>query len=123
MEESRRNVRRKPNDYFLVFNRYKDEFIGRVMNMSIDGIMMYSEEPMEINKLYYCRMALPEKINGLEQIFFDAESMWSKENKNVNMFETGYKIRHIPPQHLEVVKVLMKKWMASQSEALNIWSQ
>lgn len=122
MEESRKSVRRKPDDYFLVYDRYKDVFIGRLMNMSVDGLMLISEDRNEAGRLFHCRMALPEKIDGHNQITFDATSAWCRLNQNINMYETGYKFENISKNCRAVVKVLMQKWMVCQSDALQSWS-
>lgn len=122
MDESRKNVRRTPDDYFLVFDRFKDEFIGRLMNMSVDGMMLISENEIETGKLFQCRMALPEAVEGQNKIIFDATSVWCKLSTNLNMYQAGFKFNNISKNCKQVVRALMQKWMTCQSEALQSWT-
>jgi hypothetical protein len=122
MQDRRKSVRRAPNDYFLVFDREKDRFIGRVLNMSLDGVMLVSMEPIEIGAAYACRLALPEKIEDCNQIIFDAESKWSRRNENSNMYETGYKMKNVSKKDKEIIGELLQKWLLVESESLSSWT-
>jgi len=50
-----KNVRKKErgytNDYFLVFDFDSGEIIGRLLNLTTDGLMLISEDPVELNAL------------------------------------------------------------------------
>jgi hypothetical protein len=121
MEERRKSVRRAPNDYFLVFDRENDRFIGRVLNMSMDGVMLVSMEPVKVPAEYTCRMALPEKIDDCNQIIFDAESIWSRRNENSNMYETGLKLKNVSSNDREIIRELLQRWLAVQADSLGSW--
>jgi hypothetical protein len=122
MQDRRKNVRRAPNDYFLVFNRENDRFIGRVLNMSLDGVMLVSMEPVELGATYPCRMTLPEKIDDCSQIIFDADSKWSHKNEDSNMYETGFKMRNVSKNDREIIRELLQKWLTVQPESLSSWT-
>ncbi|MBD3218974.1 MAG: hypothetical protein GF310_11920 [candidate division Zixibacteria bacterium] len=122
MEEKRKNVRRIPNDYFLVYDRHHGNFIGRLLNMSLGGMMLVSEGPIETSKIFYCRMDLPEKVQGRNNITFDAVSKWCRMNDNTKMYETGYELKDVSKETREIIGILMKKWIAVQNATLNSWS-
>lgn len=122
MEEQRKNIRRAPNDYFLVFDRENDRFIGRVLNMSLDGLMLVSMEPVEVPDEFKCRIALPEKIDDCNQIVFDAESKWSRKNGESNMYETGFKMTNVSKIDREIMKELLQKWLTVQTDSLSSWT-
>ena len=122
MEESRKNERRAPNDYYLVFDRENDRFIGRVLNMSLDGVLLVSMEPVEVSGIFHCIMALPEKIDDCNQIVFDAESKWSRKNESSNMYETGYRFKNISKTDRGIVRELLQRWLTVQSSSLSSWT-
>ena len=122
MEETRKDLRRIPNDYFLVFDRHHDNFIGRVLNMSLGGMMLVSEDPMETSKLFHCRMDLPEKVEGHDYITFNAESKWCRMNEHTKMYETGYELKELSAVTRKIIGILLKKWIAVQNATLSSWT-
>lgn len=122
MEEQRKNVRRAPNDYYLVFDRENDRFIGRVLNMSLDGLMLVSMEPVNASEEFKCRMALPEKIDDNNQIIFDAVCKWSRKNDQSNMYESGFKMKNVSTKDREIIRELLQKWLTVQADSLSSWT-
>lgn len=122
MEEQRKNIRRAPNDYYLVFDRENDRFIGRVLNMSLDGLMLVSMEPAKVSDGFKCRMALPEKIDDFNQIEFDAECKWCRKNDESNMYESGYKMKNVSKKDREIIRELLQKWLTVQADSLSSWT-
>lgn len=115
MKEHRKQARAPVNDYFIVFDRHTDEIIGRVMNMTEEGMMVVSEMPTKVSGSFHCRMALPEKLMDKNQVLFDAECKWCEKNQTTGMFESGYQVRQVSAMDREIISLLLQKWINTKS--------
>ncbi len=70
----KRKVRRRNSFYYLeVFEEETKNFVGRLINITTDGIMLESEEPIEVKKGYRLSMELPNSFVWMPKIIFDAK--------------------------------------------------
>jgi PilZ domain len=122
MTMHKRKNRRTPNKCFLVFERVQDKFIGLVLNMSPEGIMLNSDKPVEVSKQYKCRMTLPEKISNLSQIQFDIECKWCQKNKKTDAYETGYQMVNVSEKDLKVINLLLRSWPLANTKNADLLS-
>lgn len=111
MEDFRKKHRGSTNNYFLVFEVESGDIIGRLLNLTDDGLMLLSEEPVEASKKFECRMILPGMIEGCKEIYFKIESRWCNKNKRANWYETGYKINNKTDTCQKVLEILANEWM------------
>ncbi|PKK84053.1 MAG: hypothetical protein CVT49_05360 [candidate division Zixibacteria bacterium HGW-Zixibacteria-1] len=119
MSEKREFVGRQACGNFNLFDRNTGDFIGRVVNMSINGLMLVSDEPIEVSKLFPCKMELPEEILESRQLVFDAESKWCNKNAALNCYETGFLIRNLSDKVCDIVRLLMHEHFTEKSDAVS----
>jgi hypothetical protein len=103
----------------VVFDTSTNLPMGQVVNMSQRGMQLMTEQPVETNKLYYCRMPLPETILGSDEIFFDADCRWCCMNESTGWYDSGYRLRRKSPRDAEIIEFITRRWMMMQSENLN----
>jgi len=115
----RDTVRRKATDPILVYELQTNLPLGQVLDLSERGLKLMSELPVQVLRVYYCRMPLPEKILGKEEIFFDAECRWCRRNEETTWFDSGYNIRKASVEDAAVIKFLTRKWMIDISNKIN----
>ncbi len=92
MTEKRKLERRHLIYYLRVFDRDTNELLGHLIDISPQGIMIMSEEPLETNKHFKLRMDLPVEIFEKSEIEFNAESRWTKKDVNPQFYDTGFYI-------------------------------
>ncbi|NOX87971.1 MAG: PilZ domain-containing protein [Calditrichaeota bacterium] len=95
MGEQRKLHRRHLIYYLRVFDRETGEVIGHLINITPEGIMVISENPLETNKTYKLKMDLPSDIFEKTEIEFDAESRWCKKDVNPEFYDTGFSILNL----------------------------
>ena len=110
MAERRNKTRRSAAGYYVVFDVQKDQPLGKVVNLSEDGMMLTSSDPVEIDRLYNCRMALPDQLLDRRLIIFEARSIWSRRNDLANVYQTGYQFQEVSPKDMEVLRLLIQSW-------------
>ncbi len=126
MVERRQKKRETASGYYTVFDTQTDKPLGKVVNLSEEGIMLISEWPVETSQLFHCRMALPEKVLDRRLVVFDAECKWCRMNETAGVYECGYYFQEISAKDQEVIKLLLKAWTSGESEtdagATDRWS-
>jgi len=81
--------------------------VGRLGDITLEGLKVVSEQPIEVNTTLHLKLKLPEKLNQNEQITFEAESVWCKEVPEEKCFHTGFKTKQDSPDNIRTIKVMM----------------
>jgi hypothetical protein len=103
MRERRAHVRKKIYEQLMVYDRLINQSVGRVVNMSVSGIMLVSEDPVELPCIFSCRAKLPRKINGNDKLVFDAQAKWCRFNSLTGLYETGYRFLNLTPENEKLI--------------------
>ena len=92
MDQHRRLVRKHLATYPRVLDRDTGVAIGRLADLSVRGIMVVGEEPIELGVDFSLALELPEPIEGRPTIELEARSLWSRPAPNPKLKETGFEI-------------------------------
>ena len=110
MTDPRDKIRKKARRFFIVHDRHEELILGRIGNMSLGGMMLISDDPVEVGRLYHCKLTLPEKVKGVKDFIFDAECRWCKQNKTGGWYEAGYQMRYLTERKIMMIKKITEKW-------------
>lgn len=105
----RRKLKRRHLIYYLrVFEQGTNKLMGHLVDLTQEGIMLISEDPIEVNKVYHLRMILPSRMGGKEEWLFDAESRWCKKDVNPDFYDTGFQLLNLKQEGLEIISNLIQ---------------
>jgi hypothetical protein len=90
MNDKRKNPRHKLRDYPIAYDRILGMMIGRVLDLSTNGLRMIIDSPIEKLTQIKCRLQLPEEIDGVNQVLIDIRCVWCKKNTVHGAFEAGF---------------------------------
>lgn len=113
--ERRRKPRREAEDFLRVFDRITDQLIGGLANLTHDGAMFVSQQPIDISSVLNCRVQLPDEVLGRDQLIFDAECVWCKKDTGSGRYESGYRLTNVTAQDRDILTYVMVKLMSEQS--------
>ena len=82
MEERRKLKRWYLNHPLKVLNVENDQPLGHAANISAEGILLKSKQPVKVNTNFRLRMLFPEKSDNNGYFEFSAESKWWEKNIN-----------------------------------------
>ena len=102
MKERRKSARKRPTNYIAVVNRETNEPIGCLMDLTIEGLRLMHNEPVEEGALLRLRI----KVNEFEYILLDAQSRWCKKD-DADIYEIGFQTHNISADNLEKVRRLI----------------
>lgn len=104
---SRKFKRRHLIYYLRIYDRKTEVLIGHLADITTDGIMLVSEEPIKAESVFNFKMTLPAEIEGSRDITFDAFSVWCKKDVNPDFYATGFKISNIEARDIELIEILI----------------
>lgn len=107
MEDKRKLKRRHLIYYLRVFNKKTDQLIGHLVDITTEGIMLISEEPIDTTAIFQLNMTLPANIEGNKQIAFKARSLWCKKDINPDFYNTGFQLINISVKGIQIIERLI----------------
>lgn len=104
-----RRLRRHSIDSMLVevFDRDTQIYLGRLVNLHREGLMLMGDVTLNADKLYHLDLHLPKLINGSDHIQFTADCLWSKDSEDHSKHWAGCSILDISPQALMDIEALV----------------
>jgi len=89
----RRAIRRRHLIYYLrVWDSDTKKLLGHVVDITTEGLMLISDEPIELNKLFNLEIQWQGEDDKVKHICFEAESRWECKDVNASFYDTGFKI-------------------------------
>ena len=64
MDERRKAPRKQTDHFFGIYHRETDEFIGKLLDLSIMGMKIQAVQEMDVGCIYDFRIDLPMPIAG-----------------------------------------------------------
>lgn len=80
MNDERRSAPRKPSSAPIeVIDSMSGETIGRVGNLSRNGMMLICHRPLNANALYQLRFRLPDPRGAVSEVETGVHTMWTEK--------------------------------------------
>lgn len=95
-------------DYLEVLDRGTGLHIGHLADISPQGIMLVSKNPIPLKRDFSFRLQLPETVTDRKEINFRAFCLWCKEDFNPDFYVSGFHINEIEEYEMEIIKNLIK---------------
>ena len=103
MDERRKLKRRHIMFYSRVFDRKTGKLLGYLGNITIEGVMVISEAPINTGENYKLRMDLPEYIYKKPVLNFQAISLWCENDVDPNFYNTGFQLKGIAQEDNDII--------------------
>ena len=84
--------------------------IGDLADITVEGIMLVSDEPIVEDKLYKMKVILPEDVEQDRYIDFDARAIRCKETIHENIYMTGLKIESLNDANKQKIRNLIDRY-------------
>ncbi|SHO51438.1 PilZ domain-containing protein [Desulfopila aestuarii] len=104
----RRVERRHLVFYLRVFDGVGSKVIGHIVDISSQGLMLISDNPVPVNENYRLRMRLPAEIVDKDEIIIQATSRWCKQDDNPDFYITGFQIYDLTPDIEKYITCLIE---------------
>lgn len=106
-EHHRKLKRQELNTTILIRNSMTQELLGELANITVEGLMIISDQEMSTNSIFQFRLEFPESINGQTSIDLGVDCLWSRSAENFNRHWSGYQIIDASPDALVTIDELI----------------
>ena len=110
MEERRKLERKHLMFYSRVFDRKTGKFIGYLGDITVEGALIISDEPVEMKIRFSFRMDLPEDLFPKPLLNLNATSVWGQNDVDPKFFNTGFKLLDVSPEDQEIITRIIKEY-------------
>jgi hypothetical protein len=103
LEEKRKFKRRNLVYNLEVFDTDTGEPIGRMVDITPEGLMLISHRSIKVDIVLHCELELPSEILGSKRVSFSAQTRWCRHDINPELFDTGMQFLDIASTDIESV--------------------
>jgi hypothetical protein len=109
MHERRRHARHSTQMQLEVFERASGERLGRLVDLSLDGFMLFSEHPLQADQVVECSLN-PSNGSACRTIEFAADCLWSRPGADGQHCWAGYHIIDIAEDQAQALQQLLTRF-------------
>lgn len=107
MRDDRKHQRAGLENTVVVLDDNNQSITGVVTDVSINGLRVRCTQSVEDLTFFQCKLVLPQRLRGHDEITFSARSMWCKQARKSDDYEIGLKIFRISERALGVLSDLV----------------
>ncbi|MBI5461085.1 MAG: PilZ domain-containing protein [Gammaproteobacteria bacterium] len=78
--------------------------VGDLANMSTAGFMVLTNDPRPAHSVFQLSLALPKPIQGVDTLYFGAESLWCNATDDQQQYWIGFHLIDISPRDQEILE-------------------
>ena len=108
--EQRKAPRKIANEILEVTDQITGTHLGRVVNISAEGLMLLSSSPIDTGSVYQLDLKLPRLIKNHSQISFGAVAVWSTPAAQPDSYWTGFHIIDASDEDVLAIDELIFDW-------------
>jgi hypothetical protein len=109
--EEKRKVRRRSLLFdFEVVETATGTAVGRIVNISLEGLMLIATQRQINDMVLDLQIKLPEMIFGKTTIDCKAKCMWCKKNENTDFYEAGFHLFELPDDDIKAIVGLITRY-------------
>lgn len=92
--------------YLSVYNRYTDQLLGYLGNVSEAGLMVISELPILVGPDFELQLRIPLPGDGWQFINLTASCLWCQEDQMPGHYDSGFMLLQAPEEYNGFVRTL-----------------
>jgi len=109
MEDYRHRPRKNTPHLVKVINQDTGKTVGRVVDITADGMMLVTKEKFVKSKIYNFRIILPVMVHYRSDVCLEAKSVWITQDSNSDYSKCGFKFINLPGEEGFLLEDVMHK--------------
>ena len=110
MRKHRRRPRKNTPHLVKVLDADTGEVLGRVVDVTADGMMLVTEGSMELGHVIKARLILPVMVQARTEIQVEAEAVWCKQDSNPSFYKVGFRFSNLAGEDGFLLEDVMQKF-------------
>lgn len=93
-----------------VYDSDTGEMLGRLSDLTHEGLMVISSLPLAVDRIYNLRVELPEALDDAMALEFVARSCYCHPDINAEYHDTGFQIVDVSTAHIDTVREWVSRY-------------
>jgi hypothetical protein len=110
MQERRKYPRKDLLLFANVYDSKSGHIIGTLLNITLEGAMILSENKIDQNKVMELHIKLPENFVQKHELVFSANSRWCAPDINPEFFDVGYQFANVSEEDRQIILEIIEKY-------------
>jgi hypothetical protein len=107
----RRTIKRRHLIFYLrVWELDEDRALGHVVDITAEGMMLISEQPIATDREYSLEVRLPDTEGRPTPMRFRAVCRWCDNDINPAFYDSGFEFLEQGPQDVETIRSLIEEY-------------
>lgn len=108
MEDRRHHSRHATELQLEVYDLHSAQRLGRVVDLSADGFMLFSESPLATDSVWECRIVSAAPVEGVSEVRLGADCLWSRPGADGQHSWAGFHIIDLAEDQAAALEVLLR---------------
>ena len=108
MDDRRQHSRHHTELQLEVFDYHNGECLGRVVDLSADGFMLFSETPVSADSVWDLRLRSAQPVAGISEVPLGADCLWSRPGADGQHCWSGFHIIDLADDQSAALDVLLR---------------
>lgn len=109
MEERRQHNRHGTELQLEVFDLNSGERLGRIVDLSSEGFMLFSDAPQTVDTLLQCRLVCSAGTQQVQEVRLGADCLWSRPGADGQHCWSGFHIIDLAEDQAEALDSLLAR--------------
>ncbi len=109
-QDRRKLKRRHIIFYSRVFDRITGALLGHLMDITVEGLMLISDYPLEAGPTYHLRMDLPDDVKAKPFLSFEAQCLWCRPDINPAFFNAGFTVLNMTQEDIDLIENMIDEY-------------
>src|SRR3990172_13364849 len=110
MQERRKHPRKDLLLFASVYDSNTGRVIGTLLNITLEGAMVLSENKIDSNNSMELHIKLPENFVQKNELIFTANSRWCAPDINPEFFDVGYQFASVSDEDAQIIQAIIEKY-------------
>lgn len=110
MKKHRRRPRKNTPHLVNVLDVETGRSLGRVVDITADGMMLVSKYQMELGHRIAVRIILPVMVQARTDVQVEAEAVWCKQDSNPDFYKVGFRFVNLAGEDGFLLEDVMQKF-------------
>lgn len=110
MIDMRKRTRRNTPHLVKVMDHDSGKVLGRIVDITCDGMMIVSERAMTPGEIYTLRINLPQMVQNRSDMILKGEMVWCNQDQNPRFYRAGFKFLNVTGEEGYLLEEVLHKF-------------
>jgi hypothetical protein len=110
MLERRKYPRKDLLLFANVYDSKSGKIIGTLLNITLEGAMVLSENHIDMNNNMELHIRLPDNFVQKNELVFTASSRWCGPDINPEFYDVGYQFANVSEEDAKIIQAIIEKY-------------